>query len=75
MSVSIHGAAISNGRGKSAMSDQTFTLDEIETIKQMIREWGFEYGLKSDRTKLRALGQKLGMSDAEMPFHFDIEHG
>lgn len=38
-----------------------FTDDEIETIKKLIRDRGFEYGLESDAEKVDALAAKLGM--------------
>lgn len=39
-----------------------FSDDEIETIKAMVRDHGWEYGHVSDRAKVVALGHKLGMS-------------
>lgn len=39
-----------------------FTADEIETIKSLIRDRGFEYSLESDAEKVAALGKKLGMT-------------
>lgn len=38
-----------------------FTADEIETIKKMIDDWGFEYALKADSEKVAALAKKLGV--------------
>lgn len=38
-----------------------FTDDEIETIKNLIKDFGFEYGIVSDLAKVRELAKKLGM--------------
>lgn len=40
-----------------------FTDDEIETIKNLIKDWGFEYSLVTNRDKLIALAEKLNMLD------------
>jgi hypothetical protein len=40
-----------------------FTDDEIETIKNLIKDWGFEYSLSTGRNKLIALAKKLDMFD------------
>jgi len=39
----------------------TFTEDEIETIKALLEDWGFEYSLSADREKVIALAQRLGL--------------
>ncbi len=38
-----------------------FTPDEIETIKLVLAEWGFEYSLRADADKVDALCKKLGV--------------
>lgn len=38
-----------------------FTDDEIETIKNLIKDFGFEYGIISDIVKVRELAKKLNM--------------
>lgn len=38
-----------------------FTDDEIETIKALIEDHGFEYSLQADADKVWALGVKLGI--------------
>ena len=40
-----------------------FTDDEIETIKNLIKDWGFEYSLVTNRNKLIELAKKLDMHD------------
>ncbi len=37
-----------------------FTPDEIETIKLVLAEWGFEYALRADADKVAKLRRKLG---------------
>lgn len=37
------------------------STDEVETVKKLIEDWGFEYGLKADETKVGALAAKLGL--------------
>ena len=32
---------------------------EVETLKALIRDWGFEYSLKADREKVWALARRL----------------
>lgn len=39
----------------------TFTDDEIETIKALLEDWGFEYALSADRDKVIALARRLGL--------------
>jgi hypothetical protein len=39
-----------------------FTDDEIETIKDLIADWGFDYNLEADSEKVKALGIKLNGS-------------
>lgn len=39
----------------------TLTPEEIETVKALIDDWGFEYSLKADRQKVRDLARKIGM--------------
>lgn len=36
------------------------TADEIETVKALINDWGFEYSLRADRLKVEALGNRFG---------------
>lgn len=38
-----------------------FTDEEIETIKNLIKDFGFEYGIVSSSDKVRALAKKLEM--------------
>lgn len=38
-----------------------FTDDEIETIKSLIEDHGFDYGLEADFRKVEKLGEKLGL--------------
>lgn len=38
-----------------------FTDDEIEVIKNLIKDFGFEYGIVSDLAKVRQLAKKLDM--------------
>lgn len=40
-----------------------FTDDEIQTIKHMIEDWGFEYSLKANQRKIVELAKKLGLAD------------
>lgn len=35
------------------------TPDEIETVKALLEDWGWEYALKADRIKVVALARKL----------------
>jgi hypothetical protein len=44
-----------------------FTDDEIETIKALIEDRGFEYSLTSDDDKVWALGVKLGIREPVLP--------
>lgn len=44
-----------------------FTDDEIETIKALIEDRGFEYSLTSDSDKVWALGVKLGIREPILP--------
>lgn len=39
----------------------TFTEDELETIKNLIDDWGWEYKLKADSAKVLNLAKKLKM--------------
>lgn len=41
----------------------TFTDDEIETIKALLEDWGWEYALTADRYKVIALAKRLGLDD------------
>lgn len=36
-----------------------FTQDELETISDLISDWGFEYSLSADSEKVEALRKKL----------------
>jgi len=40
-----------------------FTEEEIETIKKLISDWGFEYSLSAKREKVIRLAIKLDMLD------------
>ncbi len=37
--------------------------EEVETVKALIGDWGFEYSLTAQRAQVRALGRRLGMPD------------
>lgn len=39
----------------------TFDESELETIKDLISDWGFEYSLRADTEKVQALAKKLGV--------------
>lgn len=39
------------------------TEDDVSTVKALIEDWGFEYGLQADPAKVLALAGKLGMAD------------
>ena len=53
------------------MNQLTFNEDEIKTIKQLIEDWGFEYGLKADRDKVRELANKVRMPYSFIKNNFD----
>lgn len=36
---------------------------EIETVRDLLKDWGWEYGLLSDRAKLIALAKRLKMDE------------
>ncbi len=42
-----------------------FTDDEIETIKDLLRDHGSDYGLQTDSSKHNKLGAKLGLWEAD----------
>lgn len=44
-----------------------FTQDELETIKLVLGERGFEYGLQAESTKVYALCRKLGVATSLEP--------
>lgn len=44
-----------------------FTDDEIETIKDLIQDFGFEYALGADSKKVWDLGMKLNIAKNKMP--------
>jgi N6-adenosine-specific RNA methylase IME4 len=46
-----------------------FTDDEIETIKKVLDDWGFEYSLKADPEKVTALCKKLGVARGDDDFY------
>lgn len=55
-----------NGAGEvmgeeTDLSKITFTEDEIETIRKVLFDWGFEYNLAADGIKVRALVEKIGV--------------
>lgn len=37
------------------------TDDELRTVKALIEDWGWEYGLQAERRKVAALARKLGL--------------
>lgn len=39
----------------------TFSDDEIETIKSLVYDWGFEYSLNAKSEKVAALAKRLGL--------------
>lgn len=43
------------------------TADEIETVKALITDWGFEYSLRADKHKVLALTKKLGVTRNRPP--------
>ncbi len=40
-----------------------FNDDEIQTIKDLLEDWGFEYALSANTEKVIALCLKLGLND------------
>lgn len=48
------------------------TDDEIETVKSLIKDWGFEYGLITDRTKLIQLAIKIGLGKQWAEDNFEL---
>lgn len=40
----------------------TLDPDEVNTVKNLISDWGFEYALRADRDRVIALAEKLNMS-------------
>jgi len=42
---------------------ESFSPDEVETIKALLEDWGFEYALSADQAKVIALAQRLGLHD------------
>lgn len=44
-----------------------FTDDELETIKALIEDHGFEYSLTADFDRVWALGVKLGIREPILP--------
>lgn len=38
-----------------------FSAAEVETIKHLIRDWGWEYSLNAERSDVEALAAKLGV--------------
>lgn len=49
------------------------TDDEIETLKNLVLDWGFEYSLDTDRDKLILLAEKIGMSKSYIDEHLRLE--
>jgi hypothetical protein len=37
------------------------TEKEVQTVKDLISDWGFEYSLKTNRDDLIALAERLGL--------------
>lgn len=37
------------------------SADEIETVKNLIKDWGFDYAPTADMAKVGALAAKLGL--------------
>ena len=52
--------------GEGACQRMTFTMDEVETIKNLLDDWGFEYSLQADRTKVVALCRRLGLTNLSL---------
>lgn len=48
--------------GEAACRRISFNMDDVATIKALLADWGFEYGLVANRDKVIALCQKLGLS-------------
>ena len=46
--------------------------DEIETVKNLIRDWGFEYGLDTDRDELIKLAEKIKMPKSYIDEHLRL---
>ena len=44
-------------------NEDRFTDDELETIRHLIIDWGFEYSLVANREKVKTLAIKLGMTE------------
>lgn len=44
-------------------NEDRFTDDELETIRNLINDWGFEYSLRADTQKVIALAIKLGLTE------------
>lgn len=40
-----------------------FSADETQTIKHLLEDWGFEYGLRANSEKVVALALRLGLND------------
>lgn len=40
-----------------------FSPDEVETIKKLLADWGWEYGLTADRVRVAALAARLGLAE------------
>lgn len=38
-----------------------FSDDEVETIRKLLDDWGWEYGLSAERNKVVALMRRLGL--------------
>lgn len=60
MSSAPEAAAVSDDWEGAFLSKQ-----EVETVKALIGDWGFEYSLRAERAEVRALGRRLGMPSME----------
>jgi hypothetical protein len=43
-----------------------FTVGELDTIRDLIRDWGFEYSLCADREEVIELARKLDMKREDL---------
>lgn len=39
----------------------TLSTFEVETVKRLIEDWGWDYALKADRRQVVALARRLGL--------------
>jgi hypothetical protein len=50
-----------NSETNTDLANIMFSQDEIETIKDIINDWGFDYCLQANYDKVKALAQRLGV--------------